>query len=77
MAEYAGRRRCVRAAAGGFSPEHGRGMPKEKALIHLDLLSALERRRLFFQRGKGMMRQIMPRDFLWQTFHRRQKRKFF
>jgi hypothetical protein len=42
MAEYAGRRQCVRTAARGFSPEHPSGMLRGKALCSLDLLLGLE-----------------------------------
>jgi len=52
-------------------------MPGQKALRRLDLPSALVRRRLFLQPEKDRIRQIMPREFLWQAFQQRQNRKFF
>jgi len=77
MAEYAGNRRCVRAAAQGFSPEQRRGMPREKASVCCSFAIWLENGVFFLQRTKEQSSQIIPPAFRWQAFQHPQKRKFF
>jgi len=77
MAEYAGNRRCVRAAAQGFSPKRRCGMPERKTSRSRFFSILLEDGDPFLQRKKGCASQIIPGAFLWKAFQRPQKRKFF
>jgi len=70
MAEYASDRRCVRAAAGGFSPAMRRVMPRAKARRALVFHIMLESGARFFEQKAAPPWKTMPQENGWQRCQR-------